>query len=409
MDVELGWAKFTFGATYVGEQGILYKGRIGRPAPGEPDHGADTKFGVFYHRFGTPQEQDILVWHAPHEFRFFGRPQVIGGNVREGSGRRAWLYLDLFKSTNPESECLLVELPGGTKRDSLTEVGQVLPELVMERRRWLTNNFTGTLRCTHASAKGTTLISDIGTLPDDRILFVSTTDGVAAGRVVAYDAADHDTSQPGDLLPAIEIVPPDPEGHQLCSANLASESVLVLVYLRHACAAVVFVDARTGKPIGKTDPKGSTRHVVADGPINLNVPDQQLRSDAKPPIMIPKHASISTVTSRDDADDFYMAVDTYISTPYVVAGRINKGANGVEVEVHGLGSEANKTEDLVCRQVFYESFDGTRVPLFIAHAADLDTTVPQPTLLYAYGGFSHPVLPHFDPFFTAFMRNLRGV
>lgn len=204
-------------------------------------------------------------------------------------------------------------------------------------------------------------------------------------------------------------MPPDPEGHVLLSAQLVAEHVLVLVYLRHACAAVVFVDALTGLLIGKTDPKGTAGDVVADGPIELPVPDQQIKAHAQPPVLIPKHASIRTVTSRSDSCDFYMSVDTYISTPYILAGKISTGPHGHEVDVHGLGAGAGKNDDLVCRQVFYPSHDGTRIPMFIAHRADLDLSRPQPSLLYAYGGFAMPVLPHFDPLFTAFMLNLGGV
>lgn len=188
-----------------------------------------------------------------------------------------------------------------------------------------------------------------------------------------------------------------------------AERVLVLVYLRHACAAVIFVDAITGRPIGKTDPKGTSGQVVADGPIDLPVPHQQIKPGAQPPVLIPKHASIKTVTSRSDSNEFYMSVDTYISSPYILAGTITDGPHGLEVDVHGHGAEAGKNDDLVCRQVFYPSHDGTKIPMFIAHRADLNLSRPQPSLLYAYGGFASPVLPHFDPLFTAFMRNMGGV
>lgn len=52
--------------------------------------------------------------------------------------------------------------------------------------------------------------------------------------------------------------------------------------------------------------------------------------------------------------------------------------------------------DYVVRQVFYPSKDGTRVPLFIAHRADLDTSGGVPTLLYGYGGFDISVTADFS-------------
>jgi prolyl oligopeptidase len=44
------------------------------------------------------------------------------------------------------------------------------------------------------------------------------------------------------------------------------------------------------------------------------------------------------------------------------------------------------------RQVFFQSKDGTRVPMFLVHRRDVDLTRAQPTLLYAYGGFSASLL-----------------
>ena len=47
--------------------------------------------------------------------------------------------------------------------------------------------------------------------------------------------------------------------------------------------------------------------------------------------------------------------------------------------------------DYVTKQVFYKSKDGTRVPLFITHRADIDVDGKIPTYLYGYGGFNIPV------------------
>jgi prolyl oligopeptidase len=68
------------------------------------------------------------------------------------------------------------------------------------------------------------------------------------------------------------------------------------------------------------------------------------------------------------------------------------------------------------KQVFYTSKDGTRVPMFITHKKGLKMDGTNPTLLYAYGGFSSAVTPAFSVSRLAWMEmggiyavaNIRG-
>ncbi|MGJ8536469.1 MAG: prolyl oligopeptidase family serine peptidase [Parasphingopyxis sp.] len=53
--------------------------------------------------------------------------------------------------------------------------------------------------------------------------------------------------------------------------------------------------------------------------------------------------------------------------------------------------------DYVVEQRFYASADGTRIPMFIVHRADLDLDESRPTLLYGYGGFNISLTPEFIP------------
>lgn len=73
-------------------------------------------------------------------------------------------------------------------------------------------------------------------------------------------------------------------------------------------------------------------------------------------------------------------------------------------------------QEFTVRQIFYSSKDGTKIPMFIAHKAELDISQPQPTLLYGYGGFNISIQPYFSVTNLAWMdsggvlaiANLRG-
>lgn len=68
------------------------------------------------------------------------------------------------------------------------------------------------------------------------------------------------------------------------------------------------------------------------------------------------------------------------------------------------------------KQVFYNSKDGTRVPMFIASRKGIRLDGNNPTLLYGYGGFNIPERPRFQPSRLVWMQmggvfataNLRG-
>ncbi|MCS7013917.1 MAG: prolyl oligopeptidase family serine peptidase [Chloroherpetonaceae bacterium] len=72
--------------------------------------------------------------------------------------------------------------------------------------------------------------------------------------------------------------------------------------------------------------------------------------------------------------------------------------------------------DYETKQVFYQSKDGTRVPMFIVHKKGLRQDGANPTLLYGYGGFNISLNPSFNPLRIAWLEqggiyavaNIRG-
>ena len=73
-------------------------------------------------------------------------------------------------------------------------------------------------------------------------------------------------------------------------------------------------------------------------------------------------------------------------------------------------------DDYVTEQIFYNSKDGTKIPMFLVHHKDLKKDGTNPTFLYAYGGFNISLMPRFsvsrlvllENGFVFAMPNLRG-
>ena len=80
-----------------------------------------------------------------------------------------------------------------------------------------------------------------------------------------------------------------------------------------------------------------------------------------------------------------------------------------------LGPSCGDISDFITDQVFYESKDGTKVPMFIVRRKDvlpdMNTTPDSPllTLLYGYGGFNISLTPMFSPSKLVFMNNMKGL
>ena len=87
-----------------------------------------------------------------------------------------------------------------------------------------------------------------------------------------------------------------------------------------------------------------------------------------------------------------------------------------EVEVFKQPDVAFDPDDYQVEQVFYESKDGTRVPMFISHRKDVVPDGNRPTMLYGYGGFNISMQPSYRTTRLAWMEmggiyamaNLRG-
>lgn len=100
---EIRWAKFT-GISWIGNTGFLYS-RFPEPAKGVEFQSLNTNQAVYFHRIGTPQSADQLVYATPD------RPKLGHGAVVTHDGR--WMVITSSQGTDSRYEVHVMRLRDG--------------------------------------------------------------------------------------------------------------------------------------------------------------------------------------------------------------------------------------------------------------------------------------------------------
>ena len=127
---------------------------------------------------------------------------------------------------------------------------------------------------------------------------------------------------------------------------------------------------------------------------------------------LPGIGTASGFNGKFDDPETFFAYTSYNTPTTVNRLDIETG----EVSVFRQPDVDFNSDDYLVKQVFYESGDGTRVPMFIAHHKDVVPDGKTPTMLYGYGGFNISLTPGFSITRLAWMEmggvyavaNLRG-
>ncbi|SEK99472.1 prolyl oligopeptidase [Maribacter orientalis] len=109
-------------------------------------------------------------------------------------------------------------------------------------------------------------------------------------------------------------------------------------------------------------------------------------------VKLPGIGSASGFGGEKEDIDFYFSFTNY-NTP----GSIYKydPKNG-EYELHWKPEIDFNPEDYTSEQIFYDSKDGTKIPMIITYKKGVKLNGKNPTLLYAYGGFNVSLTPSFS-------------
>jgi prolyl oligopeptidase len=109
-------------------------------------------------------------------------------------------------------------------------------------------------------------------------------------------------------------------------------------------------------------------------------------------IALPDNSSVDLVSADRLTDEAYLTVQSF--TVPTTLWRVN-AATGVAQEAKAMPARFN-AEGLVTEQFEATSKDGTKIPYFVVHRADIGHDGSTPTIMTAYGGFQVSETPYYQ-------------
>jgi prolyl oligopeptidase len=116
-------------------------------------------------------------------------------------------------------------------------------------------------------------------------------------------------------------------------------------------------------------------------------------TNPRPVAMPDGTGSVGGFGGRSDATETFYAFTSFTYPTTVYRYDLESGASE-EFAAPKLGFDPSQYES---KQIWYDSKDGTSVPMFIVHKKGLELDGARPTFLYAYGGFNISLTPSFSP------------
>ena len=295
------------GLSWRGNDGFYYSS-YDKPKGSELSDKTD-RHKLYYHKLGTPQKEDVLVFGGDPEEKY----RYVGGGVTE------------------DQRYLVVSASNATSGNKLYIMDFEQPEL-------------GFITIVGDSNSDTSVIDTEGTT-----LYLSTNLNAPNKRVVTTDLSSPTSDNWQDIIP---------EQEHVLSISTAG-GYLFAEYMVDAISQVFQYDY-SGTQIRQ---------------INLPGPGSAGGFGAK----------------KEETELFYSFSN------YTTPGSIYKMdiASGVSELFISPAIDFN-SEDYTSEQVFYQSKDGTQVPMIITYKKGVKRNGKNPTILYGYGGFNISLTPSFS-------------
>ena len=300
------WVKFS-GASWLQDGSGFYYSRYDEPKAGEQLTGQNFYQKLYFHKLGTPQSDDKLIYERADQ-----KEWGFGGGVTDDGH---YLIISVWRGTDPKNQVFYRDL---TVKDAP----------VVELLTGFDADYS--------------FIANIGTT-----FYFRTDLDAPRYRVIAIDI--HKPAEKREVIPEQTGV--------LEGVSLFGDRFF----------ATYMLDARN-----------EVREFALDGALRRN-------------IELPGIGSVGGFGGRRDATETFFSF-TGFTTPTII---YRYDLTTDKSSVFRKADVDFKPEDYETKQVFYESKDKTRVPMFITHKKGLKLDGSNPTILYGYGGFNISLTPGF--------------
>ena len=323
------WVKFSSASWTKDGRGFFYS-RYDEPNEKTRLQDANYFQKLYYHRLGTSQSEDILIYNRNDQ-----KEWGFGGGVTD-DGR--YLIVNVWKGTDQKNLLFYKDL-----KDPNAKVVELIKDFDAEYS-FIDN--------------------------DGPVFWIKTDLNAARGRVIAIDTRQPERSKWKELIP---------QAAETIEGISALNNQFVVAYLKDAHSQIKIFDLN-GKFIREVELPGLGSAGGFSG-------------------------------KRSDTETFYTY--TSFNTPPVIYRYDLKSGKSTVFKQAKVDFNPN---DYETKQVFYNSKDGARVPMFITYKKGLKLDGSNPTILYGYGGFNVSLTPAFSPANLVWMEmggvyaqpNLRG-
>ena len=323
LDDRIEWVKFS-GATWAPDSKGFYYSAY--DAPESNVYSSKNEYQkVFYHKIGTPQSRDILIYSDPeHPLRYF--------NGMESDDQR-WIFIVSSGGTSG------IEILYKRKNDAAFKL--------------LFKGFDHEYSIVEC---------------ENDILYAMTDEDAENYNLIAVDL--NNPSKRRIIIP---------EKDCLLEGVGSAGGVLTAIYLEDARNKVYQFDLE-GNPIREVE--------------------------------LPGIGTVSGFGGEKEDTQLYYSITSFTAPSTIYTFDVASGESTLY-----LKPEVDfEPENFTTEQIFFESKDGTRVPMFVSYKKGIELNGNNPCYLYGYGGFAISLTPSFSPAAIMFMEqggvyvfvNLRG-